>query len=174
MMSRYRRLANLTRASLLVTSLATVSLPAHAQLASTCAVTTKEQIAALSERWNGALATGNPDLVASLYANDAVLLPMLSSEPRMGRQEIRAYFDEYLRRHPQRSINMRSIMVGCNVASDIGMYTFRLTGRRKGTREAVVGRYSTLYEFRDGQWLIAQQHASTMTGAQKAGRIAAD
>ena len=63
---------------------------------------------------------------------------------------------------------MRSIMVGCNVASDIGTYTYRLTGRRKGTREAVIGRYSTIYEFRDGKWFIVQQHASTLTSTQKA------
>ena len=168
-----RRFARFARAKLLVAALVTLSLPAHAQPASTCVVTTKEEIAALAERWSGALAAGNPDSVANLYAEDAVLLPMSSRESRMGRQEIRSYFAEYLRRHPQGLIYMRSIMVGCNVASDIGMYTYRLTGRRKGTREAVVGRYSTLYEFRDGRWLIVQQHASAMTGAQKPGRLAA-
>ncbi len=59
---------------------------------------------------------------------------------------------------------MRSIMLGCNTASEMGTYTYRLTGRRKGTREAIIGRYSTFYEFRHGQWLIVQQHASAVTG----------
>ena len=168
MLSPMRRFVGLARAKLLVAALVTLSLPAHAQPASTCAVTTKEEIAALAELWNGALATGNPDSVANLYADDAVLLPMLSSEPRMGRQQIRSYFEVYLRRHPKGLISMRLIMVGCNVASDIGTYTYRLTGRRKGTREAIGGRYSTLYEFREGKWLIVQQHASTLTSTQKA------
>ena len=168
-----RRFISLARAKLLITIFVALSPPAHAQAARTCSATTKEEIVALAESWSSALATGNPDSVASLYAEDAVLLPMVSSEPRIGRQAIRAYFEEYLRRHPQGLINMRSIIVGCNVASDIGMYTYRLTGRRKGTREAIGGRYSTLYEFRDGKWSIVHQHASAMTGAQKPGSLAA-
>ena len=168
-----RRFISLARAKLLIAIFVALSPPAHAQAASTCSATTKDEIVALAERWSSALATGNPDSVASLYAEDAVLLPMVSSEPRIGRQAIRAYFEEYLRRHPQGLINMRSIIVGCNVASDIGMYTYRLTGRRTGTREAIGGRYSTLYEFRDGKWSIAHQHASAMTGAQKPGSLAA-
>lgn len=174
MMSRCRQPVFCVPASLIIAGFLTISLPAHAQAERACAVTTKEEIAALAEHWNSALATGNPDKVTDLYAGDAVLLPMLSGEPRMGRQEIKAYFDEYLRRHPQGLINMRSIMVGCNVASDIGMYTYRLTGRRKGTRETVVGQYSTLYEFRGGKWLIVQQRASAINGAQKPGRFAAE
>ena len=174
MKSRCHRPAGRMPASLLVAAFLTVSMPNLARAESTCAVTMKEQITELSESWSHAVATGNPDTVADFYAEDAVLLPMLSGAPRLGRKAIRTYFEEYLRRHPQGAINMRSIMLGCNVASDIGTYTYRLTGRRKGTREAIVGRYSTLYEFRDGQWLIAQQHASAMTGGHEPGRLAAE
>ena len=92
----------------------------------------------------------------------AVLLSMLSGEPRAGKAAIRSYFEQYIRRHPQGQVNMRSIMVGCNLASDIGTYTYRLTGQRKGTRVAIGGRYSTLYEYRDGPWLIVQQHTSAI------------
>jgi uncharacterized protein (TIGR02246 family) len=173
MMSCYRRSPELKGALLLIAAVVAIGLPAHAESTNTCAAVTKEQIAARSELFDSALATGNSDSVASFYADDAVLLPMLSSAPRVGRKEIRSYFEEYLKRHPQGVINMRSIMVGCNVASDIGTYTYRLTGRRKGTREVIGGRFSTLYEFRDGQWLIVQQHASPMTDEQKTGQLPA-
>ncbi|MCL1536223.1 SgcJ/EcaC family oxidoreductase, partial [Xanthomonas nasturtii] len=36
------------------------------------------EVAALFDTWNAALATGNPDKVADLYAPDGVLLPTVS------------------------------------------------------------------------------------------------
>jgi uncharacterized protein (TIGR02246 family) len=162
MTARYQRSAFHLAALLCVAALLNPQMSGQARAQAACTLPTKEQIAALSEGWNRALATGTPAAVADFYAADAVLLPMLSSGPRMGREEIKSYFIEYLKRHPQGGINMRSIMVGCNFASDMGTYTYRLTGRRKGTREAIVGRYSTIYEFRDGKWLIVQQHSSSL------------
>jgi hypothetical protein len=53
---------------------------------------------------------------------------------------------------------MRSINVSCNAASDTGRYVYRLTGKRKGTRMVITGRYSTFYEYRDGDWLIIRHH----------------
>lgn len=159
------RPARLTPIGLLMATLVMLSPPSQGQSTTACTVATKDDIAQLSDRWSKSLAAGNPEAVAGLYAEDAVLLPMLSSEPRTGRAEISAYFRDYLKRHPQGAINARSIMVGCNVASDIGTYIYRLTGLRKGTRVVIGGRYSTLYEYRSGQWLITQQHASTMIGS---------
>ncbi len=42
----------------------------------------KKQIAALFDRWNAALRTGDPEKVAGLYAKDAVLLPTVSNRIR--------------------------------------------------------------------------------------------
>jgi uncharacterized protein (TIGR02246 family) len=147
--------------------LAASGSPAWAQSPAACAPVSKEQIAALTDQWNAAVASGDPDAVARLYADDAVVLPMLSMEPRMGRPAIKAYFDQYVKRHPQGGVNMRAIMLGCNTASDIGTYVYRLTGRRKGTREAIGGRYSTSYELRSGQWLIVQQQTTAMNVGEK-------
>ena len=167
-----RWLMDLTSVSVLAVTLASLPMATRAEEPATCVATSTEQIAALSERWNVALAHGDPKALAGLYADDAVLLPMLSGEPLVGRQAIKSYFNEYIRRHPQGQINMRSIMVGCNVASDIGTYTYRLTGQRKGTRVAIGGRYSTGYEFRDGRWVIAHQHASAMTNLPQRAKLA--
>jgi uncharacterized protein (TIGR02246 family) len=160
MMLSLNRPAHLTRSWLLIAALVALSLPARAQSTAGCAVATKDDIAQLSDRWSKALVAGNHEAVASHYAVDAVLLPMLSSEPRVGRAQISSYFRDYLKRHPQGVINTRLVTSGCT-------YTYRLTGLRKGTRVAIGGRYSTLYEYRGGQWLITQQHASTMIGSPK-------
>jgi hypothetical protein len=77
--------------------------------------------------------------------------------------KIRDYFAQFLGRHPQGSVTMRSIMFGCNTASDVGTYVYRVTGQRKGTRMLIGGRYSRVYEYRNGDWLIVQQHVSGMT-----------
>lgn len=42
----------------------------------------REEVAALFDAWNAALATKNPETVASLYGHDAVLLPTVSNEVR--------------------------------------------------------------------------------------------
>ena len=40
-------------------------------------------VAQLFDQWNFAMRSGDPDQVTALYSNDALLLPTLSSEPRV-------------------------------------------------------------------------------------------
>jgi hypothetical protein len=60
-------------------------------------------------------------------------------------------------RRPQGALSRRSISVSCNAASDTGNYVYRLSGQRKGTRTLISGRYSTFYEYRNGDWFIVRQ-----------------
>jgi hypothetical protein len=85
-----------------------------------------------------------------------VLRVNTSAPPIIGRTAIRTYFSGLLARRPQGTLSARTISVSCNAASDTGSYAYRLTGRRKGTRMVVTGRYSTFYELRDGDWLIVR------------------
>jgi hypothetical protein len=78
--------------------------------------------------------------------------------PLVGRAAIRSHFASILPRHPQGTLSTRSITVSCNAASDNGTYVYRLTGKRKGTRMLLAGRYSTFYEYRNGDWLIVRDH----------------
>lgn len=91
-----------------------------------------QSIARLFDRWNASLATGKPEEVAKLYADDAVLLPMLSDGPHVGRAEISAYFAQFLQRRPQGAVTRRTIKIDCGNAVDAGAYVFRVTGRRRG------------------------------------------
>jgi uncharacterized protein (TIGR02246 family) len=143
-----------------VLALAGLALPLHARAepAAACAKANQDVIARQFDRWNRAVATGKPDAVARLYAEDAVLQAAPSDPPLIGRAAIQAYFAEYLDRHAQGTLSMRSITISCNAASDTGTYAYRLTGKRKGTRAVFTGRYSTFYQYHDGDWLIVRQH----------------
>lgn len=136
-----------------------LSPAAFAQSAATasCAPADPQQIAALFDRWNASLATLDPDKVTANYAPDAVLLPTVSNQPRTNPAEIRDYFVKFLKGSPQGRIDQRTVKIGCNVAQDVGIYTFSF---KDGSQ--VQARYTYVYEQRDGKWLIAHHHSSAM------------
>lgn len=119
------------------------------------------EIAGLFDRWNAALATGNPDKVTALYAHNGVLLPTVSNEVRVGPEAIRRYFVDFLQAKPAGTINHRELrMIDADTAMDAGVYTFTLTKNGKPTQ--VQARYSYVYEMVDGQWKILHHHSSAM------------
>ncbi|WP_063553346.1 SgcJ/EcaC family oxidoreductase [Burkholderia territorii] len=136
-----------------------VPLPASAQnqSAAACVPTTEPQIAALFDRWNNSLRTGDPDKVVANYAVDGVLLPTVSNKPRTNPAAIRDYFVKFLKGKPQGTVNKRIIKIGCNIAQDIGIYTFKF-----GDGKTVQARYTFVYEWQNGKWLIAHHHSSAM------------
>ncbi|MDH0862906.1 SgcJ/EcaC family oxidoreductase [Mitsuaria sp. GD03876] len=122
-----------------------------------CAKTSTAQIAGLFDRWNASLATLDPDKVTANYATDAVLLPTVTNEPRTSPAEIRDYFVKFLQKKPQGTIDKRTIKIDCNIAQDVGTYTFRFSDGSQ-----VKARYTYVYEWKDGKWLIAHHHSSAM------------
>ncbi len=114
------------------------------------------------DSWRLALMSGSADAVADIYAEDAVLIPSATASPLVGRDEIRAFFTEFLARHPLPVIAMRSHMRTCDRAVEAGTATYRITGVRKGTRMFVTGRYKVELSYRDGRWLIGQQQLALM------------
>jgi uncharacterized protein (TIGR02246 family) len=149
-----------------IATIAAVCAPmvACAQSTQKCEPVSEEQIAALFDRWNDSLLTKNPDEVVKNYAADAVLLPTMSNKVRTTPGEIRDYFVHFLESSPRGVINTRTIHLGCNVAFDVGTYTFTVTGP-DGKTSQVPARYSFVYEFKDGKWLIAHHHSSAMPEA---------
>ena len=140
---------------------APTTLPVHAKDTMTCTKTSVQEIAALFDHWNVSLATLDPDKMAALYALDAVLLPTVSNKPRTNHEEIRDYFVHFLEKKPQGKIDFRIIKIGCNIASDTGLYTFTLHDT-KGKAKKVSARYSFVYEYPNSQWLIEHHHSSAM------------
>jgi uncharacterized protein (TIGR02246 family) len=130
---------------------------AHSGLQVHCQAVNETDIAALFDRWNRSLATLDPDQVTANYAPDGVLLPTVSNIPRTNHAEIRDYFVHFLEKTPQGHIDRRIVKIGCNLALDMGIYTFTFKGG-----QTVQARYTYVYEYRGGKWLIAHHHSSAM------------
>ncbi|MEX0173035.1 SgcJ/EcaC family oxidoreductase [Streptomyces sp. LMG1-1-1.1] len=124
---------------------------------------TEREIAGLFDRWNAALLTGDPEKVADLYADDAVLLPTASPRIRTNHAEIADYFEHFLQKKP-RGEKVRSVIhvLDGNSALDAGVYRFHLTDPETGVTKAVDARYTYEYEKRDGSWLIVNHHSSVL------------
>jgi uncharacterized protein (TIGR02246 family) len=116
-------------------------------------------VEALFTRWNAALASRDPDKVAATYAPDATLLPTVETGPLTTPQQIRGYFVHFLEQSPQGRIDRRVIRIGCNLAWDIGLYTFVLH-QPDGTTRTLHARYTFIYAPVGRGWLIVHQHSS--------------
>lgn len=110
------------------------------------------------QRWNDALATGNPDAVTTLYAEDAILLPTVSNQVRHNHEEIRDYFVNFLAKKPKGVIDEANIrFLADDLAINSGVYTFTF-----GDQSQVTARYTYLYRRIDGDWKIVEHHSSAM------------
>jgi uncharacterized protein (TIGR02246 family) len=131
--------------------------------AQVCKNTTKEEIQSLFTRWNKSLSTLDPAKVTANYTDDAVLLPTVSNTPRTDHAQIQDYFVHFLQKKPSGVINQSHVKIGCNKAYDVGVYTFTLHDGKKTTQ--VKARYSYVYQYQNGQWLISHHHSSVMPEA---------
>ncbi|APO64907.1 DUF4440 domain-containing protein [Brucella suis] len=122
-----------------------------------CHVPTKAKVAALFDRWNKSLLTGDPAKVVANYAPDAVLLPMLSKKVRYTQKEREDYFRGFLKKKPVGHIDSRTIRTGCNEALDTGTYTFTF-----GDGSKAAARYTFTYGWNGKNWVITSHHSSAM------------
>lgn len=134
------------------------SQPDTASASQVCQPISEQEVAALFDRWNQALQTGNPQQVLASYAERSILLPTVSNKPRLTKDEKIDYFEHFIQNKPIGTIDMRMITIGCNSAVDAGLYTFTYgtTGKQ------VNARYTYTYEWDNGQWLITSHHSSGM------------
>ncbi|MPM15227.1 hypothetical protein SDC9_61594 [bioreactor metagenome] len=134
------------------------SAPSSPPATATCAPVTEPQIAALFDRWNQSLQTGDAKQVVANYAAQSLLLPTVSNQPRLSAAEKEDYFHHFLENQPSGRIDMRFIQIGCNTAVDAGLYTFAFAK----TGAEVKARYSFTYQWDGAQWLITSHHSSGM------------
>jgi len=119
---------------------------------------TEQEVAALFDRWNESLQTGDPEAVVDNYAERSILLPTVSNTPRLTRAEQIDYFEHFLENQPSGTVTMRQITRGPDMAVDSGLYTFHFAR----TGDEVKARYSFTYRWDGTQWLIVSHHSSAM------------
>jgi uncharacterized protein (TIGR02246 family) len=124
---------------------------------------TKKQVAALFDGWNAALKTQDPEEVADLYWDDAVLLPTLSNQVRADRESRIDYFEHFLANKPVgKKIETHINVLDSNSVLDAGVYQFTLTDHDSGEKKIAKARYTYEWEKRDGEWKIVNHHSSLM------------
>lgn len=123
-----------------------------------CVSVSADEIAELFDAWNAALQTRDPDAVVALYGPESVLVPTLSNEVRLTPEAKRDYFVHFLEDGPEGTIDQREIRIDCNMAVDIGLYTFAFAD----TGDVAHARYSFTYGADDGEWAIVSHHSSLM------------
>jgi uncharacterized protein (TIGR02246 family) len=126
-----------------------------------CVKLDSKAVAALFDDWNFALSSLDSSQVVQRYWPNAVLLPTVSNTPRTSAAMIGDYFKHFLAKRPRGRIDTRTIQGGCNVAMDVGTYTFSLMND-KGVTSDVAARYTFVYHYRDGAWKILHHHSSAM------------
>ena len=124
-------------------------------------IDTKE-VKALFVQWDKALEDSSATKVVALYANDATLLPTVENGPYTKADGLKEYFVHFVARKPVATIDetKRFIKIGCNVAYDIGLYSFELNGEHTPNRETIKARYTFIYKWDGKRWLIAHHHSS--------------
>lgn len=136
--------------------------PADARAGVACRDSNEQEIAALFDRWNASLQTGDPHQVVANYADKSILLPTVSNRPRLTAAEKEDYFHHFLQKRPAGRIDMRFVDIGCNTAVDAGLYTFTFGA----TGQVVQARYTFTYrwypDLEGGKWLITSHHSSAM------------
>ena len=134
----------------------TVATSVHAK-SEVCRAASEKQIAALFERWNTSLQTGDPKKVVANYSARSILLPTVSNKPRLTAEEKEDYFEHFLQSKPVGTIDSRIIEIDCNSAIDAGLYTFRFADGSE-----VKARFTFTYKWNGKQWLISSHHSSAM------------
>jgi uncharacterized protein (TIGR02246 family) len=129
-----------------------------AQHSESCKASSAEEIAALFDRWNQSLQTGDPHQVVANYAERSILLPTVSNKPRLTVAEKEDYFHHFLENRPSGKIDFRSIELDCNTAVDAGLYTFTFAK----TGDVVHARYTYTYHWDGSRWLITSHHSSAL------------
>ena len=119
---------------------------------------TRDTIAALFDRWNDTLKSGDPKQVVANYAEQSILLPTVSNTPRLTPAEKEDYFVQFLQSQPSGVIELSQIEISGDIAVDSGVYTFTM-----GASGAVVkARYTFVYKWDGANWLIISHHSSAM------------
>jgi uncharacterized protein (TIGR02246 family) len=148
------------------TAIACIALAASVQARTMqCAPVDDAIVKAQFDRFNQGLASKSPDRMTALFAPGAVLLPTLSDQERTTPAGIRDYFVHFLEKSPVGHIDTSTVRIGCNMAARMGNWSFTLTDAGTHKKSIAHARYTFIYSYEHGRWMIAHLHSSLMPTA---------
>jgi len=109
----------------------------------------------LTQQWQDALLTEDPEKVVQLYSESASLIPTLSNDIRTSQDERRDYFVSFLQKKPQCKIIDSRVQCYEEVATHEGKYEFSFSDN-----QTAIARFTFVYKKYDSSWLIVHHHSS--------------
>jgi uncharacterized protein (TIGR02246 family) len=138
--------------------------PAPAAPAPPPVVEPKPDPPAVAEAWAAAFSKGDLEALMSLYDEDALMWGTSASQMRKGSAAIRQYYAQLLQAFPGIRVTLgeASPRVYGETGVNSGAYTLRRVS--KGGRVVVTpARFTMVYVWRRGRWLIVDHHSSLGT-----------
>lgn len=118
----------------------------------------------VAEQWAAAFSKGDLDALMSLYDEDALFWGTSSSQIRKGSSAIRQYYAQVLTGFPgiQVSLEQTSPRRYGDTGVNSGSFSMRRIAS-SGNVSVTSGRFSMVYVWRGGKWLIVDHHSSLAT-----------
>ena len=115
----------------------------------------------LFNSWNENLKSGDSEQIAKSYLPDGELFGTVSSQIRKGREDIKKYFEHFLKGNPTGKVIERNVrFVTPSYLLDEGVYDFELE-KENGEKETVRARFTFLWhKDDDGVWKIKHHHSA--------------
>jgi uncharacterized protein (TIGR02246 family) len=124
----------------------------------------KPERPAVAEQWAAAFTKGDLDALMSLYDEDALLWGTSASKMRKGSSAIREYYAQLLQAFPGIRVSLAetSPRVFGDAGVNSGSYTMHRVSRG-GRINVTSARFTMVYVWRRGKWLIVDHHSSLGT-----------
>jgi uncharacterized protein (TIGR02246 family) len=110
------------------------------------------------QKWLDTVCTHDASAITALYLSDGVLLGTVAKKIKYGLNEIRSYFDMFVKKKPCGVITEISSKVYQNIAIVNGTYVFELTDN--GATIQVPARFTFVLNNMNGNWKIDTHHSS--------------
>jgi uncharacterized protein (TIGR02246 family) len=122
----------------------------------------KTEVEAVTQKWIEGMTRHDIDSVVALYDPEAVLWGTRSSKIRDKPETVREYFNILRTVPPSYKVVLgeQLIRIYGDIAINSGTYTFSET--RDGKEIVRPARFSFVYHYRDGHWLIVDHHSSAV------------
>jgi len=116
----------------------------------------------LIRRWVDTLENHESEPIVRMYSEKGILLGTLAEALLVGREEIKTYFDDFVKLHPLGIINWSYTQkMGCGKVVVDGIYTFEIDHNK--ARKFVDARFTFVFKrnwLRFGKWEIITHHSS--------------